>query len=115
MFNKRTPILDTLKFFQDSNSLFGFLREDKTCLILLKTLSDIAFEQITGNYWYAAYGPFDVIMMKDTGYINATKLCSSGGKDYCDWKCLKSNQELINALEGHKALENMQSSLLSDN
>src|SRR5271156_1538560 len=90
MFNKRTPSLDTVKFFQDSNSLFGLLREDKTCLIFLKMLSDIAFEQITGNYWYAAYGPFRVVMMKDTGYINATKLCSSGGKEYREWARLKA-------------------------
>src|SRR5271156_2847535 len=69
-------------------------------------LTDIAFEQISGNYWYAAYGPIRVVMMKDTGYINATKLCSSGGKDYRSWSRLQSSQELINAVERHQALEN---------
>ena len=58
-------------------------------------LSDIAFEQIDGNFWYAAYGPFRVVMMKDSGYINATKLCSSGGKDYFKWSQNKVSQELI--------------------
>src|SRR5271156_6690338 len=57
-------------------------------------LSDIAFEQIDGNFWYAAYGPFRVVMMKDSGYINATKLCSSGGKDYFRWSQNKVSQEL---------------------
>ena len=58
-------------------------------------LSEIAFEQIEGNYWYAAYGPFRVVMMKDTGYINATKLCSSGGKEYYRWTQNKASQELV--------------------
>src|SRR5271156_5464453 len=75
-------------------------------------LTDIAFEQISGNYWHAAYGPFSVVMMKDCGYINATKLCSSGGKDYCNWSRLKSSQELMEAvtrkLNDTKVLENKQ-------
>ena len=69
-------------------------------------LSEIAFEQIEGNYWYAAYGPFLVVITKDTGYINATKLCSSGGKEYSEWIKNKSSKELIQALENMLALEN---------
>src|SRR5271156_1039264 len=61
-------------------------------------LSDITFEQIEGNFWYAAYGPFRVIMMKDCGYINATKLCSSGGKDYKLWARNSIAKELIESL-----------------
>src|SRR5271156_79522 len=71
-------------------------------------LSDIAFEQIVGNFWYGAYGPCRVVMMKDTGYINASKLCSSGGKEYREWARLKNSQELISVLEGHKASVNTQ-------
>src|SRR3977135_1727995 len=69
-------------------------------------ISELVFEQIEGNFWFAAYGPFRVIMMKDTGYINATKLCSSGGKEYNKWSRLQSSQELINAYENKLALEN---------
>src|SRR3977135_1410111 len=69
-------------------------------------ISELVFEQIEGNFWYAAYGPFRVIMMKDTGYINVTKLCSSGGKDYKDWSRLKGSHQLIQALENMVALEN---------
>src|SRR3977135_1972039 len=69
-------------------------------------LSELVFEQIEGNFWYAAYGPFRVIMMKDTGYVNATKLCKSGGKDYKDWSRLKGSHELIHAIENELALEN---------
>ena len=69
-------------------------------------IKELVFEQIEGNFWYAAYGPFRVVMMKDTGYINATKMCSSGGKNYCDWSLLNSSHELINALAIDLALEN---------
>src|SRR3977135_1737736 len=68
--------------------------------------SELVFDQIEGNFWYAAYGPFRVIMMKDTGYVNATKLCSSGGKKYENWVRLNGSQELIQALEGNMVLEN---------
>src|SRR5271156_3747403 len=61
-------------------------------------LHDIAFQQITGNCWYAAYGPFRVVMMKDSGYINATKLCSSGDKDYKLWARNSITKELIESL-----------------
>ena len=62
-------------------------------------LSNIAFEQIDGNYWHGAYGEFKVVMMKDNGYINATKMCKSGGKDYKDWSRLKKSQSLIQSLQ----------------
>src|SRR5271156_4815877 len=78
-------------------------------------LNDIAFKQITTNYWHAAYGPFRVVMMKDSGYINATKLCMSGGKEYKNWSRLQSSQELIQSLEQHEALENTHNTFLCSN
>src|SRR5271156_6627729 len=78
-------------------------------------LSDIAFEQIEGNFWYAAYGPFSVVVMKDSGYINATKLCSSGGMEYKNWSRLQNSQQLINAVERHQALVNTQVSFAAPN
>src|ERR1700722_4067008 len=68
-------------------------------------ISDLAFEQISGKYYYAAYGPFRVIMDKSNGYINATKMCQSGGKDYFDWSRLKGSHQLIAAVENKLALE----------
>ena len=50
-------------------------------------------------------------MMKDTGYINVTKMCSSGGKDYKDWSRLKGSHELIAALENQLSLENTHATL----
>ena len=50
-------------------------------------------------------------MMKDTGYINATKLCSSGGREYKKWSRLNGSQELIQAIETDLALENTASTV----
>ncbi len=46
---------------------------------MLYDITDIAYQQIKDNYYWAQYGDFKVIMNKSTGYINATKLCSLGG------------------------------------
>ena len=58
-------------------------------------LSEVCFQQIKGDYWYGGYGPFRVIMHKSNGFINATKMCTSGGKEYRDWIRTKTSQELI--------------------
>src|SRR3981189_3947378 len=58
-------------------------------------LSDIAYEQISENFWYGIYGSFNVILMKDCGFINASKLCSSGQKDVDRWCNNKSSKELM--------------------
>src|SRR3981189_3413734 len=82
-------------------------------------LSEIAFKQTSNNFWYGAYCEFRVIMMKDSGYINTTKMCSSGGKEYSDWLKNKSSKELIQAvetlMERDMVLENMQASSMSHN
>src|SRR3977135_4242468 len=61
-------------------------------------LSDIAYEQIEGNFWYGCYGVFRVVMMKDCGFINATKLCADGGKDLSYWFANQTSKELMRCL-----------------
>ena len=51
------------------------------------------------GYWYGLYGDFRVVMDKTSGYVNATKMCRAGGKDYKDWSRLKGTQELIQTLQ----------------
>ena len=80
-------------------------------------LSEVSYQQIVGNYWYGMYGEFNVILMKDSGYINATKLCNAGAKNFCDWNRNKTSKLLLQALEDKlnvdEALENRQH-LISD-
>src|SRR5271156_29768 len=79
------------------------------------SLSNICYSQIRDDFWYATYGPFQVVMMKKTGFINATKLCSLGGKDFSRWSENKSSQELIQALNRHRAQENTHDTMESSN
>ena len=72
----------------------------------VNTVSDISYKQIRGDFWNAEYLGFQVVMIKDTGYINATKMCSSGGKNYCDWARLKCSHELIQAVKNDMESEN---------
>ena len=54
--------------------------------------------------------------MKDSGYVNATKLCKDGGKRFYDWKRLDHTKELVAALEsesGHQAFGNTQQNNLT--
>src|SRR5271156_6076913 len=73
---------------------------------LFKMLSQVTFEQIKDNFWYGLYGEFRVIIDKSDGYVNATKLCSSGGKQFYQWSRNEASQQLKKALEGDMVLDN---------
>jgi hypothetical protein len=68
----------------------------------MNAITDIAFEQIRGNYYWGKYGDFKVIIDVDTGYINATHLCGlaeslTGRKrEFFSWKRLDTATDLIN-------------------
>ena len=70
------------------------------------SLAGIAFEQIQDNYWYGVLGEFRVVMMKDSGFVNATKMCNDGGQRFDNWSRLKSSTQLMAALVKQMALEN---------
>ena len=61
--------------------------------------SALIIEGINEKFSWALYGDFKVIMMNSNGYINATKLCKLGGKEFYSWKENKSSKELINEIE----------------
>ncbi|UOX38643.1 KilA N domain protein [Finch poxvirus] len=62
-------------------------------------LSYIVTRDINEQFCYARYYNFDVIMFKDNGFINATKLCELGKKDFKNWLRLDGSKELIKKLE----------------
>jgi hypothetical protein len=74
-------------------------------------LSEIAFEQIKDNYWYGSYGEFRVVVDKSTGYINASKMCCDGGKDFYNWSRLKGSHELVEALVLENSLADVSADL----
>ena len=62
-------------------------------------ITNLAYEKINDKYSKAKYGEFDVIMDMTTGYINATKLCTDGGKQVKAWLRNDGNKELIKYFE----------------
>ncbi len=75
-----------------------------TCTSMLHNITDIAYQQIKGNYYWAQYGDFKVIMDRSNGYINATKLCQLAStkegkpKQFGMWKQNIWSGELIKAV-----------------
>src|SRR5271163_3155669 len=64
-------------------------------------LSGICFKQIKDNFWLGQYGDFQVIMMQDCSYVNATKLCKDDGRRFDNWLANDTSKRLIKALESH--------------
>jgi hypothetical protein len=63
----------------------------------IKTLiNDLVFENINDKYAWGNYGEFKVMIMKENGYINVTKLCKSGGKEFKSWRRLEMANNFLN-------------------
>jgi len=67
--------------------------------MISNNLSNIIFKSINEDFGYGMYGPFKVIIMKKNGYVNATKLCADGGKQFKHWLENKQSQEIIKYYE----------------
>jgi hypothetical protein len=66
-----------------------------TTSIVKNTLRDLIFENINDKYAWGNYGEFKVLMMRENGYINVTKLCKEGGKEFRFWRRLDMADTLI--------------------
>jgi hypothetical protein len=67
------------------------------------SLNDICYEQIKDNFYYGKFGEFKLVIDKNTGCFNATKLCTDGGKEFRQWKRLERVQELIKFYENTRS------------
>lgn len=61
---------------------------------------NVIFEKINDKYSRGKLGPFEIIMINDTGYVNATKLCAKVSRET---GCLKEYKKCHN-LKGTKEL-----------
>ncbi|CCU55323.1 N1R/p28-like protein [Adoxophyes honmai entomopoxvirus 'L'] len=59
------------------------------------SLIDICYEQIKDQYYYGLFGEFRLIIDKNTGYFNATKLCKDAGVKLTRWLESEKSKELI--------------------
>ncbi|BCS83770.1 hypothetical protein QLL95_gp0353 [Cotonvirus japonicus] len=63
-------------------------------------IRNIIIKDIDDNFAEGKLGDFNVIIMKENAYVNATKLCDkSGSKDFYHWKETKKAKELIQELK----------------
>lgn len=58
--------------------------------------SIVYFKDINNDFSYGYFKDFNIIIDKNTGCFNATKLCKSGNKQYRYWLGLERTKELIN-------------------
>ena len=61
-------------------------------------IRNIIIETIDNKYSRAKFGPFEVLMMSDNGYVNATKLCKGAGKEFTEWRRSKAAKEYMSYL-----------------
>ncbi|CCU55684.1 N1R/p28-like protein [Choristoneura biennis entomopoxvirus] len=66
------------------------------------SLIDVCYEQIKDQYYYGLFGDFKLVIDKNTGCFNATKLCNLDGKQFKQWKRLEKSQELINYIKNFR-------------
>ncbi|AAR83573.1 transcriptional regulator [Canarypox virus] len=61
--------------------------------------SNLVTREIDERFCYIKYDDFDLIMMKENGFINATKLCKLGKKEFYKWTRLDGTKELIKKVQ----------------
>lgn len=60
------------------------------------SVNDMCYKQIIDQYWYCLYGDFIIVVDKNTGTFNATKLCRDVGRKLDDWLKMKQSKKLVN-------------------
>jgi FtsZ-binding cell division protein ZapB len=86
----------TSKVFKQSNKTI----KDKN------NIMNIIFKDINDDYAWAKYGDFKVIIMKENGYINATKICNDAKtkngtkKELKHWKENSVTKDLMKEING---------------
>src|SRR5258708_36883531 len=48
-------------------------------------ISILCYKQIKDNFWFAKFDSSKIVMMKDCGFVNVTKLCCDNGKSFNDF------------------------------
>jgi hypothetical protein len=62
--------------------------------------------RLPGYYW-GKYADFEVLVMKENGYINATRLCKDGHKTFQFWLQKQESKDLVAALSKHLGISKL--------
>uniref|UniRef100_A0AAT9UQH0 KilA N domain protein n=1 Tax=Apapanepox virus TaxID=3049969 RepID=A0AAT9UQH0_9POXV len=71
--------------------------------------SDLVTREIDERFCYIKYDTFELIMMKENNYINATKLCKLEDKKFKNWLRLEGTKELISKMDEVNSVWNIKS------
>lgn len=74
-------------------------------------LTDLIYEDVNDEYGWGKYGSIQVLIRKKDGYINASKMCKDGGKDWFNWGKNETAKKIIEEFESDL---HMSRSLLMD-
>lgn len=66
-----------------------------------KNLNKLVYEDINDKYGYGKYEDFEVVIRKIDGYINVSKLCKDGNKDFNQWKRTTHAQISIQSVKNY--------------
>jgi hypothetical protein len=55
----------------------------------------VCYEHIKDTFYYGIFGDFKLVIDKNTGCFNATKLCEYGGKEFKFWKRLEKSKKMV--------------------
>ncbi len=58
-------------------------------------MSECVYEHIKDTFYYGLFGDFKLVIDKNTGYFNATKLCKVGNKKFNDWSRLEKSKNMV--------------------
>jgi len=63
------------------------------------SVSNIIFEHVHDDYYFAQYFEFTIVINNSNGYFNATKFCRDNGKRFSDWYSLFGTKSLLHAMK----------------
>jgi KilA-N domain/Protein of unknown function (DUF3627) len=62
------------------------------------SLESIVFEKINEQFGWGQYGDFKILIRLSDNYVNATKLCTDGGKLFGHWIVNQKSKDLVDQL-----------------
>ena len=65
-------------------------------------MSQVCYKQIEGDYWYGWYLDLRIVINKQTGYVNASKLCTDHKKQFHHWTQNNQTKKLIQAFSSEQ-------------
>jgi hypothetical protein len=71
------------------------------------SLNDVCYKQIFQNFYFGIFGDFHLVIDKDTGCFNGTKLCMLADKDFSDWTRLSRATRLMTYLQEQTSSSNV--------